>query len=272
MLSSSSTDAVAPARTTVLVQRLMKFGYDRRDAVSVANEFVQGNPALSDDELKTPSMITLFTLLQKLFPHVKKHFSVEETDGAVEAPDDEEELLNQRQDEIFALEAIYDEKLKITTLDDGSSAQLLDFEVTDAVRLHVFLPTASRYPFELPLLALTSTEAKHQPHLIAACGEALKSCVHSMGEPMLYDIYVAIDTYLQDKKRFSSTPARIHLLQKSVVEKASTAKPSPAPLTRVSNRRTSRRPAKEGRSWWQPQQECESSIEACGYRSRSSHE
>ncbi|KAE9074349.1 DExH-box ATP-dependent RNA helicase [Phytophthora fragariae] len=227
VLSSSSSEVAAPARTTVLVQRLMKFGYDRRDAVFVANEFVQETPILGDDELKAPSMTTLFTLLQKLFPLVKKKFGVEETDGAVEPPGDEEELLNQRLDEIFALEAIYDEKLKITTLDDGSNTQLLDFEVTDAIRLHVFLPSASRYPFELPLLALTSSEPKYQPHLLAACGEAHKSCVHSMGEPMLYDIYVAIDTYLQDKKRLSSTPARIQLLEVPAVVKAATTKPSP---------------------------------------------
>ncbi|GMF37754.1 unnamed protein product [Phytophthora fragariaefolia] len=225
VLSSASAEAAAPARTAVLVQRLMKFGYDRRDAVAVASEFVQENPSVGDDELKTPSVATLFALLRKLFPFVKKHFGVDETDGAVDAPE-EEELLNLRQDEIFALEAIYDEKLKITTLDDGSNAQLLEFEVTDALRLHVFLPSTSSYPFELPLLALASTEAKHQPHLLSACGEALKSCVHSIGEPMLYDIYVAIDTYLQDKKRLASTPSKIQLLEKPAVATNVAAKPS----------------------------------------------
>ncbi|KAG6617899.1 ATP-dependent RNA helicase [Phytophthora cinnamomi] len=235
VLSSSSSAAAAPTRTTVLVQRLMKFGYDRRDAVYVANEFVRENPTLSDDELKAPSMATLFALLQNLFPLVKKHFSVEETDGAVESPDDEEELLNQRQDEIFALEAIYDEKFKVTALNGDSNAQLLYFEVSDALRLHVFLPGASRYPFELPLLALTSTEPKHQPHLLAACGEALKSCVHAMGEPMLYDIYVAIDMYLQDKKRLSRTPVRIQFLGKPTVVKAATSNPSLSPAISSTN-------------------------------------
>jgi ATP-dependent RNA helicase DHX57 len=222
VLSSSSSEGAQPARTVVLVQRLMKFGYDRRDAVSVANEFLREHPDMSEEELKAPSLATLFALLEKLFPQVKKHFGVEETDGAVGAPDDDEELLNQRQDEIFALEAIYDEKLTVTTLADGSNAQLLAFEVTDALRLHLFLPSTSKYPFELPLLALTSTEARHQPHLLAACGEALKSCVHSMGEPMLYDIYVAIDTYLQDKQRLASHPARIQLLNKPVAVKEAT--------------------------------------------------
>ncbi|GMF18001.1 unnamed protein product [Phytophthora lilii] len=229
VLSSAASEASEPARSVVLVQRLMKFGYDRRDAVSVANEFVHEHPDMSEAELKAPSMATLFALLQKLFPLVKKHFCVEETDAAVEAPDDDEELLNQRQDEIFALEAIYDEKLRITTLDDRSQAQLLTLEVTDVLRLHVFLPSTSRYPFELPLLALASTEAKHQPHLLAACGEALKSCVHSMGEPMLYDIYVAINTYMQDKKRLSNNLERILLLKKPVVNKDVTAEPSKAP-------------------------------------------
>ncbi|KAL4155820.1 hypothetical protein PRNP1_007921 [Phytophthora ramorum] len=226
VLSTSSSE---PARTVVLVQRLMKFGYDRRDAVAVANEYLQEHPALSDDELKAPSMATLFALLQKLFPHVKKQFGLEEIDGAVEAPGDEEELLIQRQDEIFALEAIYDDKVKITTLEDGSNTQLLEFEVTDALRLQVYLPSSSRYPFELPLLALTSTDAKHQPHLLAACGEALKSCVHCMGEPMLYDIYVAADTYLQDKKRLSKSPARIQLLHKPVAVKEVAAEPPQTP-------------------------------------------
>ncbi|KAG7397023.1 ATPdependent RNA helicase [Phytophthora boehmeriae] len=219
VLSSSSGDSSTPARSIVLVQRLMKFGYDRHDAATIANEFVHENPSISDAELNDPSMMTLFALMEKLFPHVKAHFSVEQTDGAVEAPDDEEELLNQRQDEIFALEAIYDDKVQITTMEDGSNAQLIVFDVTDALRLHVFLPSTSRYPFELPLLALTSTDAKHHPHLLAACGEALKSCVHSMGEPMLYDIYVAIDTYLQDNKRLSRSPARIRLLKKIVAAK-----------------------------------------------------
>ncbi|KAF4322273.1 hypothetical protein BBO99_00004107 [Phytophthora kernoviae] len=229
VLSSSSADTAPPTRSVVLVQRLMKFGYDRHDAVSIANEFVHDNPSISDAELKTPSMTTLFALLENLFPHAKTHFGVEQTDGAVEVPDDEEELLNQRQDEIFALEAIYDDKVQITTMEDGSNAQLIVFEVTDALRLHVFLPSTSRYPFELPLLALTSTEAKHQPHLLAACGEALKSCVHSMGEPMLYDIYVAIDTYLQDNKRLSKNPARVQLLTKTVATKVEdTAAPSDA--------------------------------------------
>ncbi|OWZ15398.1 ATP-dependent RNA helicase [Phytophthora megakarya] len=229
VLSSSSAE---PAHTAVLVQRLMKFGYDRRDAVSVVNEFGQQHPNTSDEELKDPSMTTLFALLEMLFPHVKKHFSVEEIDGAVEIPSDEEELRNQRQDEIFALEAIYDEKLKIAAMDDNANAQLLTFEVTEALQLHVFLSSTSNYPFELPLLALTSTDPKYQPHLLAACGEALKSCVHSMGEPMLYDIYVAIDTYLQDKKRLSTTSARIHLLKKPVVVEEVAMKPSHTPSKR----------------------------------------
>ncbi|KAG1713183.1 hypothetical protein DVH05_000903 [Phytophthora capsici] len=221
-----TTSSAEPARTAVLVQRLMKFGYDRHDAVAVANEFVEENSALSDEALKAPSLATLFALLEKLFPHVKRHFSLGEIDGAVEAPEDEGELMDQRQDEIFALEAIYDEKLKIETLEDESNATLLEFEVSDVLRLHVFLPRTSRYPFELPLLALTTTNPKLQPHLLAACGEALKSCVHSMGEPMLYDIYVAVDMYLQDKQRLSSSPVRIQLFKHSTVVKDDPAKAS----------------------------------------------
>ncbi|ETL82389.1 hypothetical protein L917_17438, partial [Phytophthora nicotianae] len=230
VLSSTQTDA--SPRTTVLVQRLMKFGYDRHDAVTVANEFVQEHSGMSDEDLKTPSVATLFAILEKLSPHVKRHFSLEEN-GAIEAT---EELLDQRQDEIFALEAIYDEKLKIMSLEDGSKAQLLEFEVTDALRLHIFLSSTSKYPFELPLLALTSTEAKHQPHLLAACGEALKSCVHSMGEPMLYDIYVAIDTYFQDKKRLSSSPPRIQLLKKLAAVKENAVNRSQTPSKTTPNK------------------------------------
>ncbi|CAI5729208.1 unnamed protein product [Peronospora effusa] len=225
VLSASSSGSAESARTAVLVERLMKFGYDHQDALFMANEFVQENPSISDAELKAPSMATLFALVEKLFPHVKKHFSLEKIDGAVEVPSDKEELLNQRQDEFFALEAIYDEKLKITTLEaNGSSAQLLTFEVTDSIRLYIYLPSTSNYPFELPLVASTSTEAIHQPHLLAACGEALRSCVHSMGDPMLYDIYVTIDTYLQDKKRLSNRPSRIQLLKTFIaVEESVTA-------------------------------------------------
>ncbi|KAG7388339.1 ATPdependent RNA helicase [Phytophthora pseudosyringae] len=243
VLSTSSSE---PARTTVLVQRLMKFGYDRRDAVSVANEFVLEHPATSEEDLKAPSMAMLFALLKKLFPHVKKHFGLEDINKAVDAPEDDEELLNQRQDEIFALEAIYDEKLTITTLEGGSNAQLLEFEVTDALRLHVFLPSTSTYPFELPLLALTSTEVTHQPHLLAACGEALKSCAHSMGDPMLYDIYVTIDTYLQDKKRFSSSPARIHLLKPAAVVQTLAAKSSSIPTKAKQDDKSKSRKKKGG--------------------------
>lgn len=224
VLSSAATDST-PARSLVLVQRLMKFGYDRRDAVLVASEFVQENPAMSEEELKAPSMLTLCALLQKLSPHVKRHFGVEKIDGVMEPPEDEEELLNQRQDEVFALEAIYDDKVQIQSLEDGANAQLIVFEVSDAVRLHVFLPRASRYPFELPVLALTSAEPTHQSHLLAACGEALKNCVHSMGEPMLYDIYVAVDTYLQDAKRVATIAPRIHLMD--VAKK--TPKPTATP-------------------------------------------
>ncbi|KAF4041381.1 Oligonucleotide/oligosaccharide-binding (OB)-fold [Phytophthora infestans] len=224
---SASSEEQSP-RTTVLVQRLMKFGYDRHDAAAVATEFVQEHSDMSDEELKIPSMATLFALVDKLFPHVKRHFGLDEIDGAVEASD---ELFDQRQDEIFALEAIYDEKFKASALED---AQLLEFEVTDALRLHVYLPSTSKYPYELPLLALTSTEAQHQPHLLAACGEALKSCIYSRGEPMLYDIYVAIDTYLQDKKRLASSPPRLQLLKKPSVVKEVAAKPA-----RISTKATS---------------------------------
>ncbi|RLN45151.1 hypothetical protein BBJ28_00025681, partial [Nothophytophthora sp. Chile5] len=232
VLSSSSTsaaEAAEPVRSVVLVQRLMKFGYDRRDAVAVANELVQEKTEMTDAELEAPSMTTLCVLLQKLFPFVKARFEVEDNGGAVMASENEDELMNMRQDEIFALEAIYDEKLRIETLEDGSLAQLLVFQVSEALRLHIFLPTASRYPFELPLIALTSTKTEHQPHLMAACGEALKSCAHSIGEPMLYDIYVAVDTYLQDSKRLPKNPTRLQFLAKPAVEEQESKAAAPGP-------------------------------------------
>ncbi|CAH0474125.1 unnamed protein product [Peronospora belbahrii] len=216
VLSTSSSGLAEPVRTVVLVQRLMNFGYDHHDAVIVVNEFLQENPGISEEEMKAPSVVTLFALVEKLFPHVKHHYNLEEFERAVEVVEDDEELLNQRRNEIFALDAIFDQKLTVVTLENGFNAQLLMFEVTDTLELHIFLPSTSKYPFELPLLALTSTETKYQPHLLAACGEALRSCVHSMGEPMLYDIYVAIDTYFQDTKRLSTRPTRVQLFEKMI--------------------------------------------------------
>ncbi|CAI5735499.1 unnamed protein product [Hyaloperonospora brassicae] len=216
VLSSASSDTAEPAPTLVLIQRLMKFGYDRRDALFVTNEYVQEHPDISQEDLKAPSMLTIIALLEKLFLHVKTHFALDKTDEPKTIPVDQE-LLDLRQDEIFALEAIFDEKLKVTMLEDGSSTQILTFDVTGGLTLHIFLPSTSRYPFELPLLALTSTDAKHHPHLLAACGEALKSCGHSIGEPMLYDIYVAIDAYFQDNNRLPGSVPRIKLLKTPVV-------------------------------------------------------
>lgn len=89
-------------------------------------------------------------------PVTKSHCTFEESNKTAEAVCNEEELLNQRQDEIFAIEAMYDQKLKIIALENGSNAQLLTFEITDALRLRIFLPSISKYPFELPRLALTS--------------------------------------------------------------------------------------------------------------------
>lgn len=51
---------------------------------------------------------------------------------------------------------------------------------------------------------------------------------------MLYDIYVAIDTYLQDKKRLASSPPRLQLLKKPSVVKEVAAKPA-----RISTKATS---------------------------------
>ncbi|KAL7690424.1 putative RWD domain, RNA helicase HrpA, Helicase superfamily, ATP-binding protein [Plasmopara halstedii] len=224
-------------RTSVLVQRLMKFGYDRRDAVAVASEFLQENACMCEEEVKTPSMLTLFTLLSKLFPYVKRYFSLKEVDTVIEMSD---ALLEHRQNEIFALETIYEEKLRITPLDDNSSSQLLEFEMTDALRLYIFLSGPSKYPFELPLVALTSKEPQHQPHLLAACGEALKKCVSTIGEPMIYDIYVAIDTYMHDQIGLTISPARIQLIRTNVIEDETSAEPLQAEQDRSKSRKFKR--------------------------------
>uniref|UniRef100_A0AAV1SZW2 RNA helicase n=1 Tax=Peronospora matthiolae TaxID=2874970 RepID=A0AAV1SZW2_9STRA len=230
VLSTSSIDKAGLAPTLVLIQRLMKFGYDRQDAISVTNQYVQEHPGMSEEQLKAPSMLTIIALLEKLFPHVKKYFNFEETDGPLAIPV-VEELLDLRRDEIFALEAIFDEKLKVTMLEDGSSTHILTFEVADGLALQIFLSSTSRYPFEMPLLALTSTKATHQPHLLTAYGEVLKSCGHSIGEPMLYDIYVAIDAYFENESRLSNSVSRIRVLKTVVVPEASTAE-TPSHKTR----------------------------------------
>lgn len=40
-----------------------------------------------------------------------------------------------------------------------------------------------------------------------------------MGDPMLYDIYVAIDAYFQDEQRLSTRPCRVQLLRKLITAK-----------------------------------------------------
>lgn len=206
------------SRTTVFVQRLMKFGYDRQDAVSVATAFVEEHFALCEEEFKTPTLKTLFALLEMLFPYVQSYFGLKTRVEPIEAM---ELLFEQRQDELMALESIYDDKLQITVLDDVFKSQLLEFKVSDSLRLFICLSRTSMYPFEFPLVALTSTELLHEPHLLAACGKALQSCARMLGDPMLYDIVVSIDAYFQDAKRLATSLPRIRLIKPIVAPRIS---------------------------------------------------
>lgn len=250
VLATKSSEA-SPS-SAVLVQRLMKFGYDRMDAIQVANDFLREH---GEVQAASPTTGTMMYLLQILFPHVKKHFDVD--DVANVSGDDvpaEEDLTAMRQDEIFALEAIYDDKLKINTLGDqssGGSAQVLELEATDGVKLSIFLPASTRYPFELPLLAVTSPLAKHQSLLLAATGHALQSCKVSIGEPMLYDIYVAVDSYLQDAGSRSKETARIQLMPVELKAASPAATPPPAP-SRIDGKHKSQRSNKSKRHKQRP--------------------
>lgn len=237
--SSSAGSSALSGASAVLVQRLMKFGYDRLDAIHVSNEFLRiHGEGLEDD--KSPSFATTLALLERLFPKLKERFDVgdEFLPSCDEIPD-EEEILAMRQDEIFALEAIYDDKLQIQAVESdgtatGSPSQLLVIEATDGVKVHIFLPAASKYPFELPLLAVTSPSGAHQPYLLAACGHALQSCKMSIGEPMLYDLFVAIDSLIQDPASLRKQPSKIQLFASPTPSQSQQAAPPPAPA-RVSN-------------------------------------
>lgn len=232
--SSNAASSRLSGISAVLVQRLMKFGYDRLDAIHVSNEFLRVHSKGLEDE-ETPTLATMLALLERLFPKVKKHFDVGEDvlPSSDEIPG-EEETLAMRQDEIFALEAIYDDKLQIQAIESedtatGSSSQLLLIEATDGAKVHIFLPASSKYPFELPLLAVTSPSGDHQPYLLAVCGHALQSCKMSIGEPMLYDLFVAVDSLIQDPVALRKQPTKIQLFAPPAPPQSQQTRPPPAP-------------------------------------------
>lgn len=203
--SGSSTSASSTGVSPVLVQRLMKYGYDRQDAVAVTNEYLRHHPDDAGNEAPSPEL--LLALLRALHPHKLKHFDIEKP--VVEADEllvSADEIAAQRQDEILALEAIYDDKFTVQTLSDDACTQRLVLAIADDVQLEVFLSSTSQYPFELPVLGLSSANPSLRPFLLLASGSALKSCAASLGEPMIYDICVAVDTILSECAGKKQTP------------------------------------------------------------------
>ncbi|TYZ67311.1 hypothetical protein PybrP1_002952, partial [[Pythium] brassicae (nom. inval.)] len=223
-----------PAMSPVLVQRLMKYGYDRLDAVAVANAYLRSHPDEAGNESPSPEL--LLALLRALHPHVLRHFGVE-TITAADDDDDArpsaDEVAAQRQDEILALEAIYDDKFAVQTLRDDARTQCLALHVSDDVQLEVFLSGASQYPFELPVIGLTTSNPSLRPFLVFAGGTALKSCAAALGEPMIYDICVAVDTILSECAGKKQPPRIVLLPHEAAPSPAASGatRPPPAPAS-----------------------------------------
>lgn len=240
VLTSNASAASANA-SPMLVQRLMKIGYDRLDAVAaVSADLPESAAGLAED---SPEMT--LALLQTLYAPLLKHVGVYDDRERTSDVPDAEELAQSREDEMFALEAIYEDKLGVETLADG--AQLLKFNVSDELELEVFLPSGSKYPFELPLIALSSSNSKHQPYLLETCGAVLKSCVGVLGDPMIYDICAGVDTELQRLAK-RGKHQKIFLLHKETkVQKpakiASTPAPAPVDSKKPSKSKNNRRQA-----------------------------
>ncbi|KAI9912518.1 hypothetical protein PsorP6_006518 [Peronosclerospora sorghi] len=216
------------ARSVALVHRLMQFGYARDDVVAVATD-VDGSEA--DASGFGPLVCRL---LERLFPHVKAYFALPEAAPAA-APDDirAHELLALRQDELLALEAIYDDHVTIQTLAHETPTQLVSVDVSPALQVHVVLGSTSRYPFELPLLAVTSRDAPASRHLLLATGHALQRCVHALGAPMLFDLVSAIEAYFQNSGTVVDPPSSspLQLLKRPARRERVYDQPKNAPST-----------------------------------------
>lgn len=216
------------AMSPVLMQRLMKYGYDRRDAIVVANGYLRTH--LDDAGNESPSPEIMFALLQELYPHQLKHFEVDVTKAEDGTLPDDEEIAAQRQDELLALEAIYDDKFEAQVL-PNEEMQLLLLQVSDDVQLEIFLQGTSKYPFELPIIGLTSTNPALTPFLLFTCGSVLKSCAGMLGEPMIYEICVAVDTILGECAKKSKAPKIVLLPHASAKKEPKRATPPPAPVS-----------------------------------------
>lgn len=221
------------AMSPVLVQRLMKYGYDRHDAITVANGYLRTHPDDAGNE--SPSPEVMFALLQELHPYQLKHFEVDVTKADDETLPDDEEIAAQRQDELLALEAIYDDKFEAQVL-PSSATQLLLLQVSDDVQLEIFLPDTSKYPFELPIIGLTTTNPVLTPFLLFTCGSVLKSCAGMVGEPMIYEICVAVDTILGECAKKSKAPKIVLLPHASATKETKKATPPPAPVSAASGK------------------------------------
>ncbi|TMW64738.1 hypothetical protein Poli38472_011618 [Pythium oligandrum] len=229
VVMSNGTDAQSTQTplSTVLVQRLMKLGYDRRDAVTLVDEHVEANKSRLDVDNDAPTNAQVMQVVHSSLPHLLRHLALDTVvDAAKSAIPDEDELKQLREDELFALEAIYDDKMVMEFIDAG---QLLTVHLTDEVDLEILLPSDSKYPFEYPALAVTCKDGSATPFkCLGACANALRSCQNSMGEPMIYDLCVAVESAISEK----SGGERIVLFKREAKETASSPPPAPTVIAK----------------------------------------
>ncbi|KAJ0411570.1 hypothetical protein ATCC90586_004220 [Pythium insidiosum] len=224
---------------TVLVQRLMKFGYDRRDAVSLVDQYLASSATL-DARDDSPSSAVVFGAVRVAFKELLRHLQL--TDAAAPTEMDEEERLQSRQDELFALEAIYEDRVSIDTTANGD--QWISLQLADnSAQLDVLLAHDSLYPSEFPVLAVSAKATDDAaseiptPRLLQACATALQTCQSSLGDPMIYDLCVAIEGVLTDA---SAPSQRIVLLshdKPSPVAPSSSSSSQPPSTTKTTEKK-----------------------------------
>jgi ATP-dependent RNA helicase DHX57 len=187
---------------TKLIQRLMKYGYDRLDAIQVINEYFK-NSQLKEDQAKLlPIEESTWKLVEILFTRLLTYHLEFDMKKIVTSSVEEKEIELLRQDEIFALEAIYMDTMQQKTLLNGDL--ILQVPASEHVMLEIYLPKKSKYPYELPMIAVRVAEEEDLAHpqaVLQGTREALKSCINSIGEPMIYDICVSVDNYLRQANK-----------------------------------------------------------------------
>ncbi|GLD97023.1 hypothetical protein PINS_up005706 [Pythium insidiosum] len=214
VVAQPSASVNASPLSTVLVQRLMKFGYDRRDAVGLVDQYLASSAASLDLLDESPSSAVVFGAVRVAFQGLLRHLEL--SDAVAATAMDEDERLQSREDEVFALEAIYEDRVRIETMENGD--QLISLQLAEnTAQLDVLLASDSRYPCEFPVLAVSAKASQDETseiptsRLLQACATALQTCQTSLGDPMIYDLCVAIESALTDASS-TSRSKRIVLL------------------------------------------------------------